>query len=137
MRTVFAFPTSSLAVTTELLDRTMPGRSRPWTDGNLFVGAAEEHEGRLFGDWEPDDVRCVETALGYHPTWALQVDVSGRIDGTVEVRDLLRRVLEDGGVAVDDYSDHSWTLQEIESGFTVEGLGFFDFRGHYEKHYQS
>ncbi|MEZ0112984.1 hypothetical protein ABH920_007009 [Catenulispora sp. EB89] len=136
MRTVFAFPTSSLAVTTELLDRMMPGRNGQWTDGNLFVSLADEQEGYLFSDWEPDDIRRIESVLGYRPTWAVQADVSGRVDGTPEIRDFLGRVLEDGGVAVDDYSDHCWTLQEIESGFTIEGLGFFDFRGHYERHYQ-
>ncbi|WP_194927230.1 hypothetical protein [Catenulispora pinisilvae] len=48
-----------------------------------------------------------------------------------------RQSLKTGGVAVDDYSDQCWTLQEIESDLKVDGLGFFDFRGHYEQHYQT
>jgi hypothetical protein len=82
-------------------------------------------------------VHRVEEALDYHPTWALQVIVSGRIDGTDEIRAFAARVLGNGGVAVDDYSDHCWTLQEIESDLKVDGLGFFDFRGHYARHYQT
>lgn len=137
MRTVFAFPLTTLVATTSLLDELMPHGHGYWTDEELFIGLVSEHAGDLFGDWEPEDIHRVETALGYHPTWALQVDVSGRIDGTAEVRSLLSRLLEHGGVAVDDYSDHCWTLRELENGVRIEGLAFFDFRGHYEKHYQT
>jgi len=38
-----------------------------------------------------------------------------------------------GGVAVDDYSDHCWTLHEIESALQVDGLGFFDFRTYHDR----
>lgn len=132
MRTVFVFPAQTLAVTTELLSQMMPGEDRYWTDGNLFVDLDDEQNGNLFTDWEPDDVRLVDTALGYHPTWALQVNISGRIDGTSEIRAFAAQVLNHGGIAVDDYTTHCWTLQEIESNLTVDGLAFFDFRTHYE-----
>jgi hypothetical protein len=57
--------------------------------------------------------------------------------GAAPFREFLAHVLRDGGVAVDDYSDHCWTLQEIGSGEKFDGLGFFDFRTHYKMNHQS
>ncbi|MFH8395380.1 hypothetical protein [Streptomyces sp. NPDC018036] len=34
--------------------------------------------------------------------------------------------------ATDDYTARPWTLPEILSGTVIDGLRFFDFRGHYE-----
>jgi len=41
---------------------------------------------------------------------------------------LCTRLLGSGGVATDDYCDHCWTRQEIETGAIVGGLRFFDFQ---------
>jgi hypothetical protein len=90
--------------------------------------------GHLFADWEPDDVAVLEAVVGHRPTWAVQVDISGRIDGTAEVHQLVALLLERGGVAIDDYSGHPWTLQEIESGAVIDGLRFFDFLAYHELH---
>lgn len=76
----------------------------------------------------------LESVVGHRPTWAVQVDISGRIDGTAEVHQLVALLLERGGVAIDDYSCHPWTLQEIESGAVIDGLRFFDFRAYHELH---
>jgi len=136
MRMVFVFPPTTLAATTALLDATMPGGDEYWHDGQLQVEVDREDRSLgLFSDWEPEDVHRVEEALGYHPTWALQVIVSGRIDGTDEIRAFAAQLLKNGGVAVDDYSDHCWTLEEIESDLKIDGLSFFDFRAHYAKYY--
>ena len=43
----------------------------------------------LYLDWEDDDVEAVGSAIGERPSWALQVDVSGRIPGHGEVRRFL------------------------------------------------
>lgn len=43
--------------------------------------------------------------MGALPSWAVQIDVSGRVDGHVEVMSLLLVLLGSGGVAVDDYTD--------------------------------
>ncbi|MFI5964745.1 hypothetical protein ACIA8J_21535 [Streptomyces asoensis] len=96
----------------------------------------DEETGCLFRDWEPDEVALLEAALGHRPTWAVQVNISGRIDGTAEVRDLAALLLRRGGVAFDDYSEHAWTLREIESGAEIEGLRFFDFRAYHERHHR-
>lgn len=44
----------------------------------------------------------LEAATGHHPTWAVQFDVSGRIDGTAAVHQMIARLLQLGGVATDD-----------------------------------
>lgn len=74
-----------------------------------------------------DDVVALERAVGAVPSWAVIADVSGRVPGDTEVRSLLRAVLAEGGVAVDDYSSHPWTLDEVEAGWLLaEGRRFFD-----------
>lgn len=133
MRSVFVFPNGEMAATIAILDRLLPGEAGHWSDGKLFIDLEQEQTGPLFTDWEPEAVRRLDEALGQHPTWALQIGVSGRIDGSTEVRDLLSHLLRAGGVAVDDYSDHCWTLQEVQHELKVDGLGFFDFLGHYAR----
>lgn len=131
MRTVFVFPATGREATAALLDRHLPRSGSTWVMPDaLYVHIDDEPTGLLFGDWEPEEVAQVDAALGRHPDWALQVDVSGRVDGTAELRHLLALLLEHGGVAADDYSPHAWTLREIEDGTVVDGLCFFDFRAH-------
>ncbi|MEJ8640138.1 hypothetical protein [Streptomyces sp. MS2.AVA.5] len=62
----------------------------------------------------------------------MQIDISGRIDGTAEVHRMMVLLLEHGGVVTDDYTTHPWTLPEILSGAVIDGLRFFDFRGYHE-----
>lgn len=133
MRSVLVFPAGERAGTVALLDRYLPEQRDPWTvDGKLYIEIDDEQAGYLFSDWDPDDVAVLEVAVGYRPRWAVQIDISGRIDGTTEVHQLVELLLEHGGVAMDDYSAHPWTLQEIKSGAVNEGLRFFDFRGYHE-----
>ena|GEM_PF-3331988 len=135
MRNVFVFPAGAREETVATLDRHLPDQRHPWTmGGNLYVEIDDEGEGQLFSDWDPDDVASLEAALGSHPTWAVRIDVSGRIDGTLEVRKVVALMLKRGGVALDDYSSHAWTLVEITSGAVVGGLRFFDFRAYDELH---
>jgi hypothetical protein len=133
MRTVFIFPAGERAETVASLDRPLPQQSDPWTlDRHLYINIDDEQAGHLFSDSDPDDVAALDAAIGHHPTWAVQVDTSGRIDGTAEVRQLVALLLEHGGVATDDFSAHPWTLQEIESGAVIDGLRFFDYRTYHE-----
>ncbi|GGN95258.1 hypothetical protein GCM10011579_095630 [Streptomyces albiflavescens] len=133
MRSVFVFPAGERAETVASLDRHLPEQRDPWTvEGNLYIEIDDEQTGYLFSDWDPDDVAALETALGHRPTWAVQIDISGRIDGTIEVHQLVELLLEHGGVATDDYCGHPWTLQDIRSGALSDGLRFFDFRAYHE-----
>ncbi|MGW2888672.1 hypothetical protein ACWDDN_25795 [Streptomyces griseoruber] len=135
MRSVFVFPTGERAETVASLDRHLPEQRDPWTlDGNLYINIDDEQTGYLFSDWDPEDVAILEAAIGHHPTWAVEIDISGRIDGTAEVHQMIALLLEHGGVAMDDYTTHPWTLPEILSGAVIDGLRFFDFRGYHELH---
>lgn len=105
MRTVFVFPGGERAETVASLDRHLPEQRDPWTlDGNLYIDIDDEQTGYLFSDWDPEDVAILEAAVGHHPTWAVQIDISGRIDGTAEVHRMIALLLEHGGVATDDYT---------------------------------
>lgn len=127
VRSVFVFPAGERAETVASLDRHLPEQRDPWTvDGNLYIEIDDEQAGYLFSDWDPDDVAVLEAAVGHRPRWAVQIDISGRIDGTAEVHQLVELLLEHGGVAIDDYSAHPWTLQEIKSGAVNDGLRFFE-----------
>ncbi|MGC4894497.1 hypothetical protein [Micromonospora sp. DT31] len=132
MRTVFVFPDMTQAAVVELLDRMSPGQDAPWlVDGCLYAELTGGDE--LYSDWEPEAVRDLTRACGRLPYWAVQVDVSGRVDGTAEVRRLISALLVDGGVAIDDYSDHPWTAADIADEVVADGLRFFDFRAHHER----
>lgn len=105
MRTVVVFPTGERAETVASLDRHLPEQRHPWTlDGTLYIDTDDEQTGCLFSDWDPEDVAILEAAIGHRPTWAVQIDVSGRIDGTAEVHQMIALLLEHGGVATDDYT---------------------------------
>ncbi|MER7443866.1 hypothetical protein [Micromonospora avicenniae] len=133
MRTVFIFPAMEQAAVVALLDRLSPGQRHPWLmDGCLYGNLTSEDE-YLYLDWEPEAVQGLSRACGRRPSWVLQVDVSGRVDGTVEVRRLTLALLTQGGIAMDDYSDHPWTADEIARDVVVDGLRFFDFRTHHER----
>ncbi|MFG2774694.1 hypothetical protein [Streptomyces sp. NPDC048350] len=133
MRSVFVFPAGERAETVGSLDRHLSEQRDPWTvEGNLYIEIDDAEIGYLFSDWDSDDVAALEAAVGHRPTWAVQIDISGRIDGTAEVHRVVELLLQHGGVATDDYSAHPWTLQEIKSGAVNGGLRFFDFRAYDE-----
>ncbi|MYW46258.1 hypothetical protein [Streptomyces sp. SID161] len=133
MRSVFVFPAGERAETVASLDRHLPEQCDPWTmEGNLYIRIDDEQAGHLFSDWDPADVAALEAAVGHRPSWAVQIDISGRTDGTTEVHQLVELLLRHGGVATDDYSAHPWTLQEIKSGAVKDGLRFFDCRAYHE-----
>ncbi|GLY54580.1 hypothetical protein [Lentzea sp. NBRC 102530] len=132
MRSVFVFPRLDRAGVAAVLDALSPRQNTPWfVDDALYVDLDSEAEGCLYQDWEPEAVEQLTAAFGGRPSWAVQIDVSGRVDGTEQVRRLVLALLDAGGVATDDYSDHAWTADEIRSGARCEGLTFFDFRGYH------
>jgi hypothetical protein len=125
VRNVFVFPSRGRAGTAAVLDRHLPGTRGMWCADGLNAYVDDVRTGYLFSDWDPEDVAVLEAALGRRPAWAVQIDVSGRIEGAEEVRRVLALLLDAGGVAVDDHSAHPWTLAEVESGAVVGGLRFF------------
>ncbi|MEQ4209774.1 hypothetical protein [Actinopolymorpha sp. B9G3] len=46
----------------------------------------------------------------------VEVRVAGRGDYQAEMRDLVERLLAEGGYAFDDYSDDAWSLEQIRHG---------------------
>lgn len=133
MRSVFVFLHGRRSEAVAVLDQILPRHGGSWADGNVYVDLVDEETGQLFADWEPQEAASVKTAAGQQPAWAVEITVSGRIDGSQEVCDLVTRLLSNGGFATDDYSNHLWTLAEIESGAVAGGLRFFDFQTHYER----
>lgn len=130
MRAVFVFPRAPQEAVEQILDRLGPPGADEFgewrVDGVLCVQTRTQEAG-LYADWLYDDVVALERALGGVPSWAVVAGVSGRVPGDTEVRVLLRAVLADGGVTVDDYSSHPWTLEEVEAGWLPgEGRRFFD-----------
>jgi hypothetical protein len=131
MRSVFAIPRRGLSDVTASLDALSPDQRDPWlVDEVLYITIVTVED----EFWESDGFEGMHNASAHQPGWIVMVDVSGRADGTVEVRRLLRTLLDQGGAAFDDHSDHPWTLAEIESDARFDGLTFFDFRGAYERH---
>jgi hypothetical protein len=131
VRTVFAFPALSRERTIEVLTEHLPERSNPWVmNGALYIDIEDERNGTLYVDWEADELAVLDAAVGHRPSWAVQIDISGRVEGTADVRQLLKLLLASGGVAFDDYTDHAWSLPEIIDGSTFNGLCFFDFKNY-------
>ena len=69
-----------------------------------------------------------------YPLLYCQVDISGRHDGTPEIRRLLTQLFSKvRGYAMDDYTDYFWTHKEIYNNVLIEGHRFFDYLGWYEE----
>ncbi|MFG3531067.1 hypothetical protein ACGF8B_30660 [Streptomyces sp. NPDC047917] len=66
----------------------------------------------------------LEAALGHHPTWTVQIKITGGIDGIAELSPTSGDP-KHGGLATDDYPARPWFLQEIESRAVNDGLRFF------------
>jgi len=130
MRSVYAFPRlapdEAEAVLGEAGERQelAPDLGAEWVIDGCLYARIERDGARLWDDWSEKEVDRLDRQLGGLPAWGLVIDVSGHVDGGLEVTRLLRRLLEPGGVALDDYSEHAWTLAEIDSGTTSESRRF-------------
>jgi hypothetical protein len=84
-----------------------------------------------------DEFQELRQAIGgLTPTTHVNANVSGNIAGDSEVRWLVRCLLEEyAGFAFDEFFSyaHAWTLPEINKDEKFDGLGFFDYRGHFER----
>ncbi|WP_328423811.1 hypothetical protein OG470_12385 [Micromonospora sp. NBC_00389] len=102
-----------------VLAETQPGE---WVaPGPVFVWLAEEDRD-LYVDWEPQMVATLERAVGQRPTWAVQINY--RASCRDEMMTLTRALMRSGGVAVDDFVDHVWTVEEIAADALVRSGRF-------------
>ncbi|MDA0172155.1 hypothetical protein OJ998_23835 [Solirubrobacter taibaiensis] len=144
MRTVFVFPRAPFDETIQRVQRlAAPTQAHPWIINSapkrrqnpaIYVDLATTNDSSpLYCDWEPEAMHALATALGALPYWAVTCDITGRIPGDEQIRAFVLALIEDGGVAMDDYSDHCWSADDIVSNRRVDGLKFFDYQLNYER----
>lgn len=79
----------------------------------------------------PELMGTITRRLGAPPLGVI-ADISGRVDGTAEATEFCIRFLSRfAGIAMDDYFDHLWTLQELQTRTLYQGHHFFDTSGWY------
>ncbi len=72
----------------------------------------------------------IDSVLCKKPDVSLVADVSGRHSGEAEVLYFVRACLSKfTAVAQDEYTNHAWTLQEIQTGYRHLGHAYFDYLG--------
>jgi hypothetical protein len=143
MRNVFVFARATLDQTRErIASLASDVQTDPWLINSAEDPAANPAiyveidttgnvpEG-LYRDWSPLELQALETAMGALPTWCVFCTVTGRIPGDAQIRAFVLELIRDGGVAVDDYSEHLWTAREIAQDTAVAGLVFFDYQTSY------
>lgn len=126
MRSVIVFPCSDQSTSEAVLDRLCPHQREPWhVDGCLHASIGRDSADLpLFLGWEPSETQALEHVCAGQPSWAVIIHMSGAVDGEPQVRSLVLALLRDGGAAIDDYSLHPWTSDEIEHSRTVQGRRF-------------
>ena len=88
----------------------------------------------LASEAEPEDLQMLRDVLGQLPEVTVCGEVSGRAAGDSEVAQFVGFLLgEFRGVARDDYTNHCWTLAELQSGAKAHGHTFFDYNGWYKE----
>lgn len=129
MRSIFVyFRRASRAEVARFLDACPVAREPEyWMFGEtLYVSFYDDAE----SEFAPEALDALRFHMGRHDIVAVVAHVSGRIDGLAEVTAFCRTLLSHfEGVAMDDYSEHPWTLDEILSGHRHDGHAFFDYRG--------
>ena len=89
---------------------------------SMLFGMEEDHKQDIF---RQNNLQC---SLLY-----CQIDISGRYEGTPDVQALLSRLFNTvRGYAMDDFTSHLWSYDEIENDVLIEGHVFFDNDGWYE-----
>lgn len=104
-------------------------------DGDAIFYIYETSAEELFSEME--EKTYFDKLDGEHKRYACwQIDISGRHDGTAEIKQLLGALFSElSGFVVDDYTDYFWTFSEIDNDTRVEGHTFFDHVGwYYSRH---
>jgi len=87
------------------------------------------------GNFYFEDITTIDFLTGLHSPYELTVDISGRFDGTAETLDFVKAFMKViPAFAMDDYTDHFWTYEEIMNHSMFGDHPFFDYLGWY---YQS
>ena len=128
MRSVFTFSSVSRDEVRTFLGLELPATGVP------VLGIPHIISVDFYDDWPvdmPELSELITQRLGAPPLGVV-ADISGRVDGSAEATEFCCRfLLRFGGVAMDDYSDHLWTLQELETQTLYRGHHFFDTSGWY------
>lgn len=133
------YPRGERADTVAALDRLLPGQREPWTDAEAFqkdlgVLLVNVDDDPFSGYREDDRIAAVRSAMGALPAWDVTIDISFRADDPGQVSWLVIELLSGGGVALDEYTSHCWTRQEIQNGTLIDGLRFCDFPTWRQRH---
>lgn len=92
------------------------------TEKVLYIEIADDVHDEL----EPETAETLLRQFGGERVRCVSIDVSSRCPGEHEIREIVLGLLHRfGGVAMDDWSDHLWTLDEIKTGLRCEGRHFF------------
>lgn len=133
MRSVFVYFTeASRADVAQFLDAHFSrGDGEHWAyHDRLLIGFYDDAEKEL----EPEEFAALQTRLKRRNVFAAVADVSGRTDGHKEAWFFCQQLLAHfSGFAMDDFSTHLWTLDEIRSGQRHEGHPFFDHAGWHDE----
>ena len=83
-------------------------------------------------EYEAEEWQEIVAQFGEVPKVEITVDVSGRHPGDKQVQDFVESVLNVfTGAALDEYTLHLWTIEEIKAKIFVNGHPFFDYNGWY------
>jgi hypothetical protein len=126
VRSVFVFTTVDRPSLEKTLDLLGERQTDQWVLWEVLDVRIDEPP-----DWadglEPHRQQAIASAMGGVPPRVVVADISGRVPGLGEARRLAHAVLELGkGVALDDYSDHAWSIAEIDELVAIEDRHFFE-----------
>jgi hypothetical protein len=132
MRSVFVYlRDTTKAEVTAYLDRTCQANGPDWVvtvgeDPCLYISVY--HDSIIA--FAPDEWTDLVRRFGSEPDVIVSADISGRYPGDAQtyafVTDLLTQFR---GGAMDEYTDHLWSLDELRSRHKVSGHPFFDYNG--------
>ncbi|MGC4072344.1 MAG: hypothetical protein QM760_07485 [Nibricoccus sp.] len=128
MRSVFIlFKEASRAEVARSFDAKFARNGRSWISGeSVYIGFYDDAE----VEFEPELLGSVRSLSERKAIVAVMADISGRIPGDEEVLSFCSQILgEFSGWAMDDYSDHLWSIDEIRSKSLHAGHPFFDYNG--------
>ncbi|MDR2980802.1 MAG: hypothetical protein LBV12_00990 [Puniceicoccales bacterium] len=132
MRSVFIlFKEASRAKIAQYFDTKFTQNGVEWIrDGSVYIKFYDDAE----IEFEPELLERLRTFSGRNEVVAAVADISGRIPGEQEVLSFCLQVLGDfSGWAMDDYSSHLWSIEEIKSKSLHAGHPFFDYLGWYDE----